>query len=298
MSARNSDLPLTIFTLTSARSGTRFLSDLFRHNVRDCASRHEPFFDWGNPTLFGPAIYDAFAGRLDRIRARLARKRDYISRLSTRAYVESSHAFLKSAYVAALEFFPDLRLIHLIRNPLLVAKSEALREHWLHRLRVPFHYYRGDGARRHFYWALTTNEAIFQGFDRTRLSLFQKYLIQWVEIENRAMRFLEQHRLHDRCFTLDSPRDLNDGSKVRQMFDFFGLATRHPHIILSGHRNKSPGHTTVIEPADERQCREVLDGLPGRYLEIFHRQPYTQFEWNDRFRKSRTLPRSSVQDVA
>src|SRR5215469_18281751 len=107
-----------LFTLASARSGTLYLRDLFRSNAVDCAARHEPFFDWGNPTLFGPAIYDAFAGRLDPIRARLAKKRDYIERLHKTVYLESSHAFLKSTYVAALEFFPELRLIHLIRNPL------------------------------------------------------------------------------------------------------------------------------------------------------------------------------------
>ena len=129
MSARSSEHPLTIFTLTSARSGTLYLRSLFQNNVLDCVCRHEPFFDWGNPTLFGPAIYDAHAGRLDRIRARLARKRDYISRLRTGVYLESSHAFLKSAYVAAMEFFPDMRLIHLIRDPLMVAKSEAVREY-------------------------------------------------------------------------------------------------------------------------------------------------------------------------
>ena len=117
-----------IFTLTSARSGTLYLRSLFQKNVCDCVCRHEPFFDWGNPTLFGRAIEDASLGQLDRIRALLAKKRAYIDRLQASAYLESSHAFLKSAYVAALEFFPEMRLIHLIRDPLKVAKSEAYRQ--------------------------------------------------------------------------------------------------------------------------------------------------------------------------
>ena len=84
------------FVLASARSGTLYLRDLFHRNVPNCASRHEPFFDWGNPTFFGPAIYDAHAQRLDRIRERLARKRAYVERLREDLYLESSHAFLKS----------------------------------------------------------------------------------------------------------------------------------------------------------------------------------------------------------
>src|SRR5580658_10305751 len=110
-----------IFTLTEARSGTLYLRNLFRLNARDCISRHETFFDFGNPTMFGPAIYDAYAGRIGKVRARLEKKRDYIQRCRGSIYLESSHAFLKSAYVAALDVFPGLELVHLVRDPIKVA---------------------------------------------------------------------------------------------------------------------------------------------------------------------------------
>lgn len=283
------------FTLASARSGTLYLRDLFRNNVPECASRHEPFFDCGNPTLFGPAIYDAFAGRVDRIRARLAKKLAYIERLQANLYLESSHAFLKSIYIAALEFFPDLQLIHLVRDPLCVAQSEAYRQEWRRRVRAPFHFYKGDDHRRHFCWALTGNEEIFGHFHNRRLSLFQWYLIQWVEVENRAMNFLDTHRLHDRCFTLHSCRDLNDASKIREMFDFFDLRTVSSRIILGGRRNKSIGHRTRITAEDERQCEEILELMPVRYLEIFAREPYCEFDWTARFRRG--LAANALQPV-
>lgn len=286
MFAKTSKLPLTIFTLTSARSGTLYLRSLFQNNVRDCVCLHEPFFDWGNPTMFGPAIYDAYAGRLDRIRARLNRKRKYILHQRTQAYLESSHAFLKSSYLAAPEFFPDMHLIHLVRNPLKVAKSEAVRELRRRRARAPFHYYKGDDGRRHFCWALTTNEEIYRHFDLSRLSLFQIYLIQWIEIENRAMRFLREHQLHDRCFTLDSPGDLNTSERMQELFDFLHLETVHPRILLGGRRNESFGHTTIIHTEDKDEAREILERLPDRYLEIFRHEPYTRFGWNPRFRPS------------
>lgn len=271
-------MPRVIFTLTSARAGTLYLRSLFQKNVQNCVCRHEPFFDWGNPTLFGPAIYDAHAGRIDRIRTRLAKKAKYISKLRAEAYLESSHAFLKSAYVAALEFFPDMRLIHLVRNPLLVAKSEAVREQ--RRRHAPFHYYTGDNGGRHFCWSLTTEEEIYTYFDPDRMSLFQKYLIQWIEIENRAMNFLDRHGLHDRCINLDSPADLNNEHAVKKMFDFLGLKTRHPEIVLAGRRNASLGYSNSIDSADQGELARVLAALPDSYLEIFRREPYTRFAWS------------------
>lgn len=272
----------TLFTLTSARSGTLCLRDIFQNNIPGCACRHEPFFDWGNPTLFGPAVYDAFAGRLNRIRARLAKKRDYIMRLREPIYLESSHAFLKSTYTAALEFFPDLQLIHLIREPLFVAKSEAWRQEWRRRVRAPFHFYTGDDNHRHFCWALTGNEEIFQHFERQQMSLFQWYFIQWIEIENRAMRFLDEHQLHDRCITLHCP-DLNNANRIREMFEFFELPFAREHIVLGGRRNRIIHHRTVVTAEDEKQCDEILEQLPERYLEIFRREPYTDFPWSARF---------------
>ena len=207
-------MTMVIFALTSGRSGTHYLKDLLANNVADCTARHEPYLDWGNPTLFGRAIDDAEEGHLDRIRALLTRKKQYLERLPTRVYIEASHAFLKSAYVAAMEFFPEMKLIHLIRDPLAVAKSEANREHFAHTLHFPFRYYRANDGKRYFRWSLTGKEAIFQCLGEQQLSRFQRYLIQWIEIEHRAMRFLDQHHKHESCFTLHSPEDLNNPERL------------------------------------------------------------------------------------
>jgi hypothetical protein len=268
-----------IFTLSSARSGTLYLRSLVRLNTRGCVTRHETFFDWANPTMLGPAIYDAYAGRLDRLRALLERKRAYLERLPGNAYFESSHAFLKSAYLVALEIFPDLQLVHLIRDPLKVAKSEASREAWRQRLHAPFHYYRGDDGRRHFYWSLTGNEEIFQHFNLSDLSLFQRNLLQWIEIENRAISFLNAHNLRDRCFTIHAPRGLNDPGVIKALFHFLALTTVRNEPLLAGRKNKSLCRTTVITPSDEQQAAEVLRNLPAKYLEIFQHEPYQSQPW-------------------
>jgi hypothetical protein len=275
-----------LFTLASARSGTLFLRDLFRRNVPQCDARHETFFDWGNPTMLGPAIYDAYAGHVDKLRARLLKKRDYINRLPGSAYLESSHAFLKSAYRVALEVFPELQLIHLVRDPLKVSKSEAYREMWRRRVHAPFHYYRGEDGRRHFFWSLTGNEPIFGHFDLSRLSLFQRHLIQWIEIENRAMAFLKTPGLQARCFTLQVPGELNDPAAVRAMFEFFGLKPVQDNVVIGGRKNKSLGRRkTVITAQDEQESEAVLERLPAEYLEIFHHEPYASQGWSSRLRR-------------
>lgn len=272
-------MPRTIFTLASARSGTVFLRGLFRRNIANCVTRHEPFFDWGNPTLFGRAIDDATNGRLDRIRRLLAKKQKYIQRLGAEVYLESSHAFLKSAYLAALEFFPDLQLIHLIRDPFKVAKSEAYREMWRRRVHVPFHFYRGANGRRCFAWALTGNEPIFSYFAEMRLTLFQWYLIQWIEIENRAMNFLAQHRLHDRCFTLHTS-ELNDAHRVRAMFQFFDLDLAQDELEISGRKNQSIAYRTTITTQDEAEFDEIVEQMPDHCREIFRHEPYESCPWS------------------
>ena len=267
-----------IFTLAEARSGTLYLRNLFHLNARNCDCRHETFFDFGNPTMFGPAIYDAYAGRFGKIRARLEKKRDYIQKLSGHAYIESSHAFLKSSFVAAIDFFPDLQLIHLVRDPLKVAASEAYREDWRRRLHAPFHFYRGDDGRRHFAWALTGNEEIFRHFANDKLTLFQWYFIQWIEIENRAINFLNKHHLHNRCFTLDSPGDLNNAEKIREMFGALGVETKQPQIVFGGRKNKSIGYSPSTTDC-ESELKFILEQMPERYLKIFETRPYCDFKW-------------------
>ncbi len=273
-----------IFALTSARAGTLYLSHLFRNNIPDCVCRHEPFFDWGNPTMFGRAIYDAYAGRVERIRSLLEKKRAYIQRLPGNLYLESSHAFLKSSYLAALDVFPALELIRVIRDPLKVARSEAYRQDWRRRVHAPFHFYKAGDNRRHFVWALTGNEPIFRHFDSVRLSTFQWYLLQWIEIENRAARFLEEHDLQSRCFTLETP-ELSSPEKLKSMFDFFGLKTARPELVLAGRRNRSFGYSAAKAAKEEAEAKTILEALPAPYFEIFRREPYIGYSWSKRLQK-------------
>jgi hypothetical protein len=272
----------TVFTLASGRSGTKFLGGLLRRNLRGCVVRHEPYFDPRNPNLFGLPIYDHATGNHAPIRKLLAIKARRVRDYAPRVYIETSHAFLKSYWDLAPEFFPGMSVIHLVRDPLRVARSEANREQWIEHWRVPFRHYRGRDGRKRFRWALTGLESIFGAFDGVRLTRFQWYLIQWIEIENRAMEFLARFGDRVGCFTTHSPADLNDHGRVAALLRFLELEPRTETPVLTGLRNRTPGRPTAVGRAEAEECRAVIERLPERYLRIFDAEPYTAFPWRDR----------------
>src|SRR5262245_1974323 len=267
---------LTVFTLASGRSGTHFLYQLIRRNARDCVARHESY--GLNPAMFGRPIYDYAVDERERTRKLLQRKRRAIERCRAEAHVETSHAFLKSWPDLAVEFFPQSKFVHLIRNPLNVAKSEADREQLIKRLHIPFCHYRGDDGNRYFLWSLTGLEPIFRHFDVTRLTRLQWYAIQWIEIENRAMRFLIDSGKHADGFTLHSPAELNDAERVAALLDFLGLKRRGPQVTIGGRRNTN-WRPTIITNEDRQQFAEIVSALPSGSLEIFRKDPYVSLPW-------------------
>jgi hypothetical protein len=261
----------TIFTLSSGRSGTHFLYELVRRNAAGCIARHETY--GFNPSMFGRPIFDYATGEQEATQRLLERKRRMIDGYRTEIYVETSHAFLKSWFHLAPQFFPQLSVVHLVRDPLYVAKSEAAREEFIKRFQIPFCHYRGSDAGRYFLWSLTGLEPIFRHFDGVRLSRLQWYVIQWIEIENRAMRFLAQFPTQCECFTLESPAELNSAKRVTELFGFLRLKIRRNQLHLEGRRNRN-WRRTIITEQDRQQLADVVRILPGEYLEIFRHEPY------------------------
>jgi hypothetical protein len=270
----------TIFCLASGRSGTHFLYEILRRNTRGTVCRHEPYL-W-NPSMFGRPIYDLAVQDYEAVRRVALRKRGVIeSYARTTAYAETSHAFLKSWSDLAIEFWPRMKLVHLVRNPLAVAKSEAVREEIIHRWHVPLRNYRGGDGRPYFRWALTGLEPIFTHAP-SPITRYQHYLLQWIEIENRAMRFLRQHGKAADCFTLHSPPELNSPERVQSLLEFLDLPRRSPEVILQGSQNRTPGVRTNVEPQDEQALVDVIAWLPPEYLSIFQQPPYNAWEWSER----------------
>lgn len=235
--------------------------------------------------MFGRPIYDRTHGNLQLIHKLLKQKQRYVGRLRTEAYIETSHAFLKSYYDLALDYFPNSKFVHLIRNPLKTARSEANREVWVDSTRFPWRRYRVQDGRRLFCWSLTGDESIYQETELHRATLFQFYVIQWIEIENRAMQFLDHFDKHADCATLHSPHELNDPQRVRQTIELLGLSLATGELRITGKQNRTPGKKTTITAQEEKQFREVVASVPQKYLEIFTRDPYAGQPWVEWLRK-------------
>lgn len=264
---------IIIFTMSEGRSGTKYLSDLFKNNVKNCIALHEP-----SPDMFGRPIYWFNNGNYKKIRTLFLWKKKKISQYNRDVYIEANHAFLKSFSDVAMEFFPDMKLIHLVRNPQKVAKSEVNRSQFIKNHRYLVNSYIAPNFKLYFRWALTGREDIFQAFKSYPLTTYQRYVVQWIEVENRAMRFLEKYKKHNDCFTLNIPKDLNDATVLKKMFDFFGLNQITSEIVIRGRKNKNT-IPTIVTDEDKQQFQEVINQTPDSYLEIFHKKPYIDFDW-------------------
>lgn len=269
---------ITIFAMASERSGTKYLAELFKYNIKNCVSKHEPFlFD-----MFGKPIYWYQQNEVEKIRRRFKLKKLIIDSYRADVYVETSHAFLKSFADVAMEFYPDMKLIHVLRNPLENAKSQFNRPVWVgepeqQSYRNPIFTYRGNDKKMYLKWTLTGKEQIFQETEGP-LNRYQKLLLQWIELENRSMNLLQKYNKYQDCYTLVMPRDFNDEKKIRDMLSSFNLTLNKNDIFMNVDRNtaKSP---TLVTDEEYDQLYDLITRVPNKYLNIFRDPPYTQCDW-------------------
>ena len=280
--AIQNDSMKVIFCLTSGRTGTKYLSYIFKHNVENCISVHHH----SSPNMFGDPIYWHQKGDIEKLKNLFNKKQKKIENCNADAYAEINHAFLKSFYDVAIEAFPDMKLIHLIRNPLKVARSNLNRYKTIKKAHAPYTY-KGDDGKKYIKWALTGHEEIFKtfGFDETtifdlsdELKVYQFFLLQWIEVENRAMAFLDKYNKHNDCYTLETPKDLNDAAILKDMFEFFKLKLKQEDIVFRGRKNRNI-RPTVITEDEKDKLKEIVSNIDNQYLKIFQNKPYTNFDW-------------------
>lgn len=277
---------LSLFTLASGRSGTGYLADFFTKNVLQCYSTHEPYLTYGNPTLFGKPIDWNTQLNESALLPVLERKCRFIASRREPVYFESSHAFLKTFNRHAGALLNNPGFIHLVRHPAMVAKSELLREQLIRALHVPFVDYISDSGKRVFRWALTGNEKIFQYYAGYPLSRFQFYLLQWIEIEYRAMQLIKQNKWQNRVFFIDVNQQLKNENVLRQLVKFFDLPhTRSFNMNLR--RNKTPLiGPTQITASDELEIQWLAQNLPDAYKTMLNSDPYKKCFSLETFRQN------------
>jgi len=262
------------FTATTGRTGTTTLAEIFSCNVLDCIAEHEPKFQ---PKGIYERVYsglylrraggkerrgvgqamqwydqgDPLLERVVRIRARRIR------RLRCRNYLESNHAFLSSMSDAMACEFPELGLIHLVRDPLEVAVSYCNRN--FHPSGSP--QFMNALGQWHPTPDLRKNCLVPPVGPLTSL---QYYLWVWIEAELRCLRFLKRYP-EIRCFHLDT-YELSDRVRVAALMEFFGLETNNGQLIIPEVKNSNRIETTVKEWVYD-EARDLLKRIDSDLLE-------------------------------
>jgi len=230
--------------------------------------------------MFGLPIYDRTHGHVEPLRKAWNTKRRGILSYHTKWYIETNHAFLMSFADLAIESFPDMKLVHVVRNPLNVCASQAERLRFIERYLFPVSAYRGRNGRWYGRWSLTGDEPIFEQFVGHELTSFQRFVVQWIELENRAQAFLDRYDKRDECFVLHTPGDLNKADRITDLLRFLGIELRHASVQLEGKQNRTPGDRRASDELLLAELQEVIERLPAKHLDIFTRPPYSEFAWS------------------
>lgn len=240
--------------------------------------------------MFGRSIWDR---QFDtgQLRQRFDTKRRAIARLDCSLYVETIHAFLKSFADLAAEAFPKAKYFHLVRDPLATARSLANRHLAADRIWFPARCYRAPDGHQLFRWSLSGLEPIFAGFETAKLSLFQRYLLEWIGIENRVMAFLDEHVTLNDCATLHTPGAFSERetmlAALRQLEMPVSGNSLKPakgaggpvRQLLFGSQNRTPRQQTRLGATEHREALWVIDRLSPTYLKIFEHPPYVDQPW-------------------
>ena len=165
-------------------------------------------------------------------------------------YIELSKFFIRSYCDETFKQLPEMGVLLLRRNPITNARSFSNRSKD----------FALDGVMPYF------KKTCFP-IDVNMLSTFQLYLWQWVEIELRYQRFVEQTNIkkHKIFFT----EDLNDPEKVRKLFKYFDIQEIKPIVPLKPvNTNISQGKkATVITRKDKEQFIRFIDMIPPNILD-------------------------------
>ncbi|MDA7597468.1 class I SAM-dependent methyltransferase [bacterium] len=250
---------MVIFVSSIGRSGTRFISNL----VGACTS--VPSHHLLEPHCHGEILEAANAG--DK-RPEIAEKIEVIREIVVEkgSYFESTPMFLRVLAPEMGEMLKDVTLIHLLRDPVEVARSYANRDSY------PNH------EERPWRLALNSPLALFQFHGE--FSPFQQNLCDWLENELRFQKLSSSVGA-----TLDLFfRDFNDPEKMEMFFkdlgapDFSNEALQQ-HLEAQDLDRNANKVATEISPEDETEARELIQILSdaGFPNEQFQGGPYDEF---------------------
>ncbi len=187
---------------------------------------------------------------------RLKRAERVCKKNNSAVYIELSKFFIRSYCDHTFKLYPSMGVILLRRNPLMNARSFTNRNK----------NFALDGVMPDF-------KKVCFPIDINTVSKFQLYLWQWVEIELRYQRFVNQTGIQKH--TVFKTEDLNEVEKVRALFQLFDIEEKEPIQPLKPvNTNVSQGKgPTQISAADVKEFYQFLEMIPP---DIFNKVKYIE----------------------
>jgi hypothetical protein len=106
-----------VFTLTTGRSGTKYLTKLLEWNLLDAECHHEfldlDSFGVDTPDLSHMILFNSY-GNVERVKAFWRSKLSRIAATPRQRYVETSHLLMKAGLIENLALLTDVGTVHLI----------------------------------------------------------------------------------------------------------------------------------------------------------------------------------------
>ena len=230
---------MLIFVITTGRNGTKFMSHIF-NNVTNAFSFH--CSEKNNPICYGDLMHrfndnkttsKDFKEKIDCVKS-YSEKGDYF---------ESSPYFIRTFFEAILENFIDIKVIHMLRDPMEVAKS-----------------YTNRGSRPGTKWRMSISATnSYLPMTDVILSDFQKNLWDWFECEMRYHR--EKHRFKE-IYEFEFKK-INSPNTWKDLFNWLDIDFNEEKLIniLSNanckHINKNK-RSTKIKDKDIKEAEEFL----------------------------------------
>jgi len=249
------------FVASTGRAGSMTLCNLFA-DVDGYASFHEP-----HPIMNGKILIEANNGN-DRFVKKYFHKYKlfYIHRAcaikQAKYYIETNHMFIKSFAKHAVEYFyPNLKIIHLYRDPCKVAYS-------LYQMgEIP-----GTDSGKDWYLDYRSCNNLIKiekYFDKYHEFKHPFYACLWYvyEIDARITQFKRKY-CHVPVFEL-STSDLNSLDRLQELFNFLGLDedVKTMSLKLSKVYNRQSSWKKIINA--DRLTEKQMGVMLNRFLQIF-----------------------------
>jgi hypothetical protein len=242
-----------VFTMTTGRSGTKYLASLLGRNLPDAECHHEIHgwdrFGVDTPDLSHMTLFNS-QGNVEKVQAFWRSKLGRIAAIPRRYYAETSHLLMKGGLIENLSPLTEAGRVHLIaleRDPYATILSFRNRFDFLDKANSWLWYLDPDYPRN----LVPSNALVAEGLNG-------RCLWYILEIRARIAQYMKQlagnKRIVFHCFSLEELRRAEGASRLLQAL---GVPVTANQVDLPGPENVG-SLRVAIDPAEQGQIRRLI----------------------------------------